>query len=100
MINPQLPEVFNFLDNVIAQLDRARWVTAYDHSYPQWAKCGDRAWGKYRMGGTYQLFALVWYHHFCRPGSLEFRPKIVMTALYKSVDAIRLTETTRGDRHE
>lgn len=59
----------------------SEWRRFFDWSYPQWAKSGDKAWRRLQTGGTYQLLALIWYHHWFKPGSKENRPKIIIQAI-------------------
>lgn len=60
---------------------KANWCKYYDHSYLQWAKSSQKAWGRIQTGGTYQLYALIWYYHYFKPGSKEYRPKVIIDAI-------------------
>lgn len=56
----------------------------YESSYQFWVK-GGRGWNRtFATGGTYTMKALMWYHHKYRPGSEEWRPTIIMSALCKA----------------
>jgi len=53
----------------------------YDFSYSRWYM-GGRGWDRtFCSGGTDTMNALMWYHHIYKPGSKEWRPKIIMNAL-------------------
>lgn len=62
-------------------LHNERGPKEYWYSYPQWAKGGDRAWMPLREGGTGIMRVLMWYHHVHKPGSKEWRPKIIIKAV-------------------
>ncbi len=52
----------------------------WEYSYHKWAP-GGHAWNRtFASGGTDTMFALMWYHHVYKPGSKEWRPKIIMDA--------------------
>ncbi|GAB3753916.1 hypothetical protein [Spirosoma pomorum] len=59
---------------------RAQW----DESYQQWHR-GGRGWKTCGEGGTGIMIILCWYHHQFKPGSKEWRPKIILTALLKEI---------------
>lgn len=52
----------------------------YWSSYPSWST-GGRGWQKLHQGGTGIMKALMWYQHRHKPGSKEWRPKIIIEAL-------------------
>lgn len=49
-------------------------------SYHSWAR-GGHAWKVIEQGGTGILAALCWYQHVHKPGSREWRPSVIITAL-------------------
>jgi len=50
-------------------------------SYQSWVRGGRSAWMALGQGGTGQLAAICWYQHVYRPGSREWRPSRIITAL-------------------
>lgn len=52
----------------------------YSESYQSWAR-GGHAWDRMEQGGTGIMAALCWYQHIHRPGSKEWRPRIIINAV-------------------
>lgn len=68
--------VRTFLEQQRARFTINQWM----ESYQSWAH-GGRAWNRYGLGGTDIVTALTWYQHVHKPGSKEWRPKIIMAAV-------------------
>jgi hypothetical protein len=69
----------HFLQQQMAHLSKEQWT----ESYQSWIHGGD-GWNKYQMGGTYINAALAWYQWLHKPGSKEWRPRIIMAAVAKA----------------
>jgi hypothetical protein len=68
--------VSQFLAEQRKSLTREQW----QESYQSWAH-GGNGWNRYGIGGTDINTALAWYQHLHRPGSKEWRPSIIMSAV-------------------
>lgn len=53
----------------------------YWYSYPYWSRGSQRCWNEIQQGGTGIMTILIWYHHFFRPGSREYRVKVIIRDL-------------------
>jgi hypothetical protein len=58
----------------------------WQYSYQRWIK-GGSGWDRLQEGGTGIMRVLCWYHHVHKPGSAEWRPKIILAALLKAAVA-------------
>lgn len=56
----------------------------WERSYPQWSK-GGKGWDNCRMGGTYQMKAIMWYHYCRHKPNYEWRPSLILKALKEAV---------------
>lgn len=54
----------------------------YEVSYDGWAK-GGRGYGPLHQGGTGIMYLRQWYMHKHKPGSMEWRPSIIIKAVVK-----------------
>lgn len=53
----------------------------YFYSYPYWSRGSQRCWDEVQQGGTGIMTILIWYHHYFKPGSKEYRVKIIIKNL-------------------
>jgi hypothetical protein len=56
----------------------------YWESYPSWSH-GGRGWYPMQQGGTGIMLALMWYQHVHKPGSKEWRPKVIFRAILSEI---------------
>jgi len=57
----------------------------YEVSYDGWAK-GGRGYGPLHQGGTGVMYLRQWYMHKHKPGSMEWRPSIIIKAVLKHLE--------------
>lgn len=79
----QTQEAITFLEAQMKVLTKEQW----EESYQSWA-LGSRGWNEHQLGGTYIQAALTWYQHIYRPGSKEWRPSIIMSALHAEAEKL------------
>lgn len=58
----------------------------YWASYRNWWR-GGNAWEVLHEGGTGQMRALMWYQHYHKPGSKEWRPSVIIRELLAAAKA-------------
>lgn len=74
-------EEYDLIDRGVAKIGEQYSYTSEqrEQSYVQWIK-GGSGWDC-GQGGTGVMRMLMWYHHTYKPGSNEWRPKIIIKAL-------------------
>jgi hypothetical protein len=73
--------ISRFLAEQRKLMTREQWSEAYQ----SWAR-GGQAWiRQLGLGGTDTQSALCWYQFIHKPGSKEWRPKIIITALEAAI---------------
>lgn len=75
----QRTEINDFLFNLPSFTREQYW-----ESYQNWFR-GGRGWFPIQQGGSGQMIALMWYQHRHKPGSKEWRPRIIINALLEAV---------------
>lgn len=63
-------------------------------SYRSWAHGGE-GWRILRSGGTNICQALTWYQHEHKPGSKEWRPSVIVRAVYEASKGTVIPEPWR-----
>lgn len=57
----------------------------YEVSYQSWGN-GGHGWTRtLESGGTDTMNVIMWYQHFHKPGSREWRPTVIMNALISTL---------------
>lgn len=70
--------IMDFLDSFT--FTQKQW----ERSYPQWSKA-PHGWNGCRMGGTYQMKAIMWFHYCRHKPNYEWRPSLILKALKEVV---------------
>lgn len=86
MDNEIIHVIREFLSHQRPLLTRDQWNAVY----PSWSR-GGVGWHRMRCGGTDIHTALAWYQFIHKPGSREWRPAIIITALLNAVRAPEVT---------
>lgn len=91
-MDKRLPEIALNSDHIAKFLKEARSKLTKEQwwkSYQYWARA-DSAWQRqFGRGGTDIQSALAWYQHIYKPGSKEWRPKIIIKALLDSIEELK-----------
>lgn len=74
--------VDDFLNKLSFTLDQ------FYESYKSWGH-GGRGWNGFKQGGIGIMKAIMWYQHTYRPGSREWRPRIIIQAVVKEVKLLQ-----------
>lgn len=77
--------LFSDVESWLNTLPRSEYQEIRDRAYLNWHRAGS-GFGCLHQGGTGQMFAIMWYQNKIKPGSKEWRPKIIIEGILQALN--------------